>query len=321
MRFFVTLILCLVMTSCGFGHLTEVRNQDSHAPTAEECGSCHVEQFAEWQQTAHARAFVSPEFKLQSDQYQEEECLFCHSPGSVQNPEREARSYNREEGVTCISCHLYEQAMHGPHDSGALFSPHAITKNSKVNSKKDSSQLCGVCHEETYEQWRSLGAREHYPTCHGCHGVSVERPHTRGTDFFSNILVSFEPVHRVYSHSLILPNQPEQGTGPEIQLDAMEADTIHFRLKNSLPHDLPTGTYGDKDIFIVLSWRQPDGTVVEKKKINISSVLAPGEEKSFAVIFPQKEYSRDLSIDLYRFHHSTQKATLIGSYPFAMDSF
>ena len=124
MRFFVTLILCLIMTSCGFSHLTEVQNLDSHGLTAKECGSCHVEQYAEWKQTVH----------------------------------------------------VHGQAMHGPHESGALFSPHAIAQNSVVNSRVDSSQLCGVCHEETYEQWQSQRVSKEYPTCRGCHGGPVERP-------------------------------------------------------------------------------------------------------------------------------------------------
>ena len=318
MRLLIFIILCLMMTSCGFSHLTMVQDKDSHAPTAEECGSCHVEQYTEWQQTAHARSFVSPEFKLQSDQYEEAECLFCHAPGEVQNPEKISRSYNRDEGVTCIACHLYKQTMNGPHESGALFSPHAITQNSKLNSKKDSSQLCGICHEETYEQWQTQRGTRQYPTCHGCHGKAVERPHTKGTNFFSNILVSFEPVHQVRSHYLSLPNRPEQWIGPEMTIDKVDDTSIHFTLTNSLPHDLPTGSYGEKEIFLVLNWLQADGTVVEKEKISLSSVLAPGQKQSFSTLFSKDTYWQTLSIELFRFHHSTGMNTLIRSYSFAM---
>jgi len=306
------------MTSCGFSHLTTVQNQDSHAPTAKECGSCHVEQYAEWQQTAHARSFVSPEFKLQSDQYEDEECLFCHVPGGVQNPERVARSYNRDEGVTCISCHLHKQAMHGPHQSGALFSPHAIAQNNKLNSKMDSSRLCAVCHEETYEQWQVQRAIRHYPTCHGCHGKAVERPHTKGTNFFSSILVAFEPVHQVRSHYLNIPNLPGQGIGPEVELESMDDGSIRFTLINSLPHNLPTGSYGDKELYIVLSWLQADGEVVEKKKIILSAVLAPGQIKNFNIDVIKEGHGQTLIIELFRFHQSTGKTTLVRSYPFAM---
>ncbi len=318
MRFVALIMICLLMTSCGFSHLTKVQNQDSYAPTAKECGSCHVEQYAEWLQTAHARSFTSPEFKLQSDQYEEEECLFCHVPGGVQNPERMARSYNREEGVTCLSCHLYKQAMHGPHESGALLSPHAIVQDSKVDSKKDSSQLCGVCHEETYEQWAEKRVIKQYPTCHGCHGTVVERPHTKGTNFFSNILVTFEPVHKVRSHYLNIPKLTGQGIGPEIEIQSIDDAGIHFSLINSLPHDLPAGSYGEKELFIVVSWSQADGKVVDKKKIIISSVLAPDQKTSFDTAFNKGAHSQTLSVELFRFHHSTKKITLIRSYLFAM---
>lgn len=308
-------ILCLNITSCSFKHLTEVQNLDTSAPTAKECGSCHVEQYSEWQKTAHARAFISPEFKLQSNQYQDQDCLFCHSPGDVQNPDREARSFNRNEGVTCVACHLHNGAMNGPHKSGALFSPHAIAQNDKLNSRIDSSQLCGTCHEETYEQWQSQRLKKQFPTCHGCHGVSTTRTHTKGTGFFSNMLVAFEPEHKVRSHYLIIPDQPGQGIGPDLQLAEIENDTIQFSLTNSLPHDLPTGSFGEKELFLVLSWLPTDETAARKKIIIIPSVIAPGETKVFTTKLPKEGYRKGLSVDLFRFHESTEEDTLIRSYP------
>lgn len=113
-------ICCLLLTACGFDHLTAIHAQGVLAPTAEECGSCHVEQYTEWQKTAHARAFVSSEFKSRSDDDQEQDCLFCHIPGGVLDPARKVRWYNRSEGVTCVSCHLHKQSMHGPHDPTSL---------------------------------------------------------------------------------------------------------------------------------------------------------------------------------------------------------
>ena len=319
MRLILLIYLCLALASCGFSHLTNVQDLDNTGPTAEECGSCHIEQYAEWQQTAHARAYISPEFKLQSDQYKDEDCLFCHSPGNVQNPDRIARRFNRNEGVTCVSCHLHEQRMQGPHQSGAPVSPHAVAKNSKVNSMMDSSQLCGVCHEETYDQWQNQKKINTYPTCHGCHGVSVERPHTKGTNFFTKLLVSLEPVHKVRSHYLILPNKPGGGIiGPDLQLDSINNESIHFTLKNSLPDDLPTGSFGEKELFFVFKCLGVDGVVLKEKRITISSVLAPGQEKKFTVIIQKGEYCQELSVDLFRNHQSTKEATLIRTYPFTL---
>lgn len=309
------ILLCLTISSCSFKHLTEIQNQDTSAPTAKECGSCHSEQYSEWQKSAHSRAFTSEEYKSQSNQYQDQDCLFCHSPGDVQNPDREARSFNRNEGVTCVACHLHEGAMNGPHKSSALISPHAIVQKNILNSKTDSSQLCGICHEETYEQWQSQRLKKQFPTCHGCHGMSTTRTSSKGTGLLSNILVAFETPHKVRSHDLIIPSKPGQGIGPDLKLARIQDDTIQFSLTNSLPHDLPTGSYGDKELFLVLSWLPADETSARKKIIIIPSVIAPGETSIFTAKLPRQGYSKDLSIELYRFHESTGEDTLIRSYP------
>ncbi len=315
LRHIFLITLWLAMSSCGFKHLTEIQNRDTSAPTAKECGSCHVEQYQEWQKTAHARAFTSSAYKLQSDQYQDQDCLFCHTPGDIQNPDREARSYNQNEGVTCIACHLHNGAMNGPHESDALFTPHAIVQNDTLNSKTGSSKLCGTCHEETYEQWQIQRLNKKFPTCHGCHGMPTTRSHTRGTGFLSNMLVAFETTHKVRSHYLVLPNRPGLGIGPDLQLAAIENDTIQFSLTNSLPHDLPTGSYGEKELFLVLSWLPTDETTAKKKIIVIPSVIAPGETKIFTAKLPKEGYNQQLFIELFRFHESTGEDTLIRSYP------
>lgn len=323
MRFFLfscfITLLGLVVSSCAFDNLTDIRSEDISAPRAEDCGSCHVEQYLEWQKTAHARAFVSTDFKSQSDDYQDEECLFCHIPGEVLNPDRKARSYNRSEGVTCVSCHLYEQTMHGPHSSGALFSPHSIAKNSKVDSQLDSSQICGVCHEETFEQWEQQRKQKDFPTCHGCHGATVKRQHTKGTNFFSKLLVSFEPEHSVRSHYLILPDPMENETGPDLLLSKIDGDIVHFSLNNSLPHDLPTGSFAEKELFFHFRW-QGDEADSKQNKIVINSLLAPGEQYPFTLHFAQGESGRRLQVDLFRDDSSTGNIHLIRSYSFSLNS-
>jgi len=323
MRFFylfcLLTVLGLIVSSCAFDHLTAIRTEDKSAPSAKECGSCHVEQYTEWKKTAHARAFVSNEFKEQSDNYQDEDCLFCHIPGEVLSTERIARNYNRSEGVTCVSCHLYKQTMHGPHSSGALFSPHSIAKNSKVDSELDSSQICGVCHEDTFEQWTQQRQKKEYPTCHGCHGVTVKRPHTKGTNFFSKLLVSFEPEHSVRSHYLILPDQEEKGIGPNLYLSEISGGIISFTLMNNLPHDLPTGSFAEKELFFQSKW-QGNGVDSKQNKILIKNMLAPGEQYSFTLPYPQKETARQLRLDLFRDDVSTGTIYLIRSYLFSLNS-
>ncbi len=312
-------LLGFVVSSCAFDHLTAIQSEDTSAPGAEECGSCHVQQYAEWKQSAHARAYTGIEFKEQSDNYQDNDCLFCHVPGEVLNPEQEVRNYNLNEGVTCVSCHLYEQTMHGPHNSGALFSPHAIVKNSKVNSQLESSQLCGVCHEDTFEQWKQQRKQREYPTCHGCHGVSVKRPHTQGTNFFSKLLVSFEPQHTVQSHTIRLPDSTKDGIIPEVVLDRIDGNMIHFTLINCLPHDLPTGNFSEKGIFLQFTWQAEEKTI-KQNTIAINKVLEPGERYSFTLPYPEKVTGAQLRLELFRNHGASENIQLIHSYLFLLHS-
>ncbi len=309
--------LTLSLSSCTFDQLTDIHTEDTTAPSAENCGSCHVEQYAEWKETAHAKAYISEDFKSQSDDYQDEECLFCHIPGEVLSVERKARNYNRHEGVTCVSCHLYKQTMHGPHSSGALFSPHSISQNSKVDSRLESSQICGVCHEETYEQWDEQRKNKDYPTCHGCHGATVKRPHTKGTNFFSKLLVLFEPEHTVRSHYLILPNQKETGLGPELSLDRIEGEMLRFTLLNSLPHDFPTGSFAEKELFFQFKEKDDEAS---STKIVIDELLAPGEHHTFTLHLPQRNNNEILQVDLFRDDLSNGKNHLIRSYSFSLNS-
>ncbi len=195
-------------------------------------------------------------------------------------------------------------------------SPHAIAKNDILNSKIDSAKLCGTCHHETYDEWLDQQeiAQTPYPTCHGCHGAPVTRTHTKGTNLFSNLLVAFEPEHEVRSHHLILPGQIDPDAAPQIQLIANEEDEIIFRLTNTLPHNLPTGNFGEKYIMLTVNLLQ-DETIIATNSMSLSSVLIPGQSILLSLSLPQEEH-HTVQINLKRFHQSTGAITLIRSYHF-----
>jgi hypothetical protein len=192
-------------------------------------------------------------------------------------------------------------------------------KNSKVDSQLDSSQICGACHEDTFEQWEQQRKLQEYPTCHGCHGVAVKRPHTKGTNFFSKFLVSFEPEHSVRSHYIRLPDSTESGIGPDVLLDRIEGNTIHFLLINSLPHDLPTGSFAEKDLFLQFKW-QGDDKPAKQNKIGINRVLAPGEQYLFTLPYPNEVAGRQLQLELFRDDGTSENSQLIHSYLFLLHS-
>lgn len=314
----------LFLTSCGFSRLTEIHDQDIEAPTAKECGSCHADQYAEWQKSSHARAYISREYRKQTDDYQEESCLFCHIPGDIQNPDQEVRRYNLEEGITCVSCHLHDGAMQGPHQSGALFTPHAIAQSPLHDAKRNSSKLCGICHQETYDQWQEQRQGDRFPPCLICHGAPVERRSSQGSGFFSDLLVSFEPVHQVRSHHMVLTSQSNKGVYPDLQVEWFDTNKISITLNNTLPHDLPAGSFGDKHIFAAISRTSLDCQgVCEADKIghiDFADILPPGEKIEVTAVLPDMDHIDSLVIDLYRYHQSTNSADIIHSYIFSAHS-
>ncbi|MBW2373277.1 MAG: hypothetical protein JRF70_12165, partial [Deltaproteobacteria bacterium] len=69
------------------------------------CGSCHPQQFADWQTTLHAGAY-SPGFAGQliegplAERVERDACLTCHSP--LVEQQRDAGL--RAQGVVCVAC-------------------------------------------------------------------------------------------------------------------------------------------------------------------------------------------------------------------------
>lgn len=320
MRILILFIFCTLLGSCGFSHLTKTTNQDTTAPTAKECGSCHVDQYSEWQKSRHAQAYNNKQFKQQSDHYTDTDCLFCHIPGDVQDPKRQTRSYNLNEGVTCVSCHLHDQAMQGPHDSDGMPDPHAVAKNSKVNSKLDSSELCGTCHLETFEQWQEEQHKSvtRFPTCHECHGAPMTRTHTKGTNLFSNILVALEDEHEVRSHHLMLPGQIEGTVALIVELVQDENNKVTFTITNNLPHDLPTGSFGEKQILVRLRRLEGAGVLATTTQL-LPTVLSPGQSHTMTLSLALGDQSKHIQIRLLRRDGSGQQLTLIRAYHFKED--
>ena len=310
----------LLLTSCSFNHLTAIKVDDTSAPTAEQCGSCHMLQYAEWRETAQANAYTSVSFKEASDHYRDQDCLFCHAPGEVLNSEQKVRQYNRNEGVTCVSCHLFDEAMNGPHDSGAPISPHAVIKNKKLDSRLESTVVCGVCHEETYGQWQEQNEKKLYPQCLVCHGAAVTRPHTKGRNIFTKVLVALEPEHDVRNHSLVLSNRFGKGNGPDMLLASQHGDIFSFSLVNSLPHDLPTGSFAEKELFVQFRWQGAGSAIPDSKKKLIVPLLAPGEQYDFSVTLFKRPREAVLQLSLLRIAESTGRISLIRSWTFSVSS-
>lgn len=169
--------ILLILNSCSLLHREVVRATPDTAQSR-ICGKCHVEEYREWQQSAHRNSYISNDFKEQSDNYGDEECLTCHVPNPIYGGEElTARNHNRNEGINCVTCHLTpEQKIAGPL---SVFPAHAINMNDPFYRR---SVLCGTCHDEHFEQWEQTrvfinqsNPEQTILSCQECHMPQIRR--------------------------------------------------------------------------------------------------------------------------------------------------
>lgn len=176
--------------------------------------------------------------------------------------------------------------MHGPHASSALFNPHPVEEDRTLYA---SPSLCAACHAETHTQWQQTAARQEPRTCQECHQPIVQRRATQGTDFFSNILVAFEDELPTRSHAITLEKMGNFPGGVTITALAIQtgpnAPALEVTLRNNLPHDLPTGTYGEKEIRLVLVSATDKELLVDKivQVSNEQHPIATGATKKIII--------------------------------------
>jgi len=169
----------------------------------ESCGTCHVEQFRDWQTTLHAKA-MGPGLlgqlveMVSNDPESARMCWSCHTPLAEQqdklltnkgwqtNPAFDKQL--QHQGLVCAGCHVRKHQRFGPPRkdqpkqtgkiSGAL--PHngfnaetAFTKSAFCKGchqfGKDDYALNGKLIENTYNEWLASDYPAKGVQCQSCH--------------------------------------------------------------------------------------------------------------------------------------------------------
>jgi len=289
--------LCLTallsLAACSpFAHLTKVNNTlgEPHGPKAADCGQCHIEQFSEWQASAHAQAFLNPRFQAVLTDGADESCLGCHVPDTVRtNGESPTpRNYNREDGVSCAACHLSQGAMTGPEPESALFAPHPVTIQPEFFR---TSGLCGTCHTETFADWQvSRSTHSATPTCQECHMPQVIRTATKGSNFFSKALVAFEDSRPTRRHTFGLAHLTEMPGAVRMALLAWQPgplNILQLSITNTLPHTLPTGSFRSRTVHLAVHLYNSERTLLAENLVPLVGEnlppFKPGEERQLVI--------------------------------------
>lgn len=264
MRTFLAIVpLALAAAGCVKGEVTGAQLDAIRieAPSAEDCGSCHHEQYKEWKESLHAAAFVNPRFVAATNDRAFTDCMGCHVPQTVYTEAAPApRAYHQREGVTCSACHMKEGKLTGPVARTGLVAPHETGENDPLYRKSD---LCGKCHEGTLREWTAsaLPEKKH---CQECHMGEVTRKMTASKDFISGIIVSFEKEVKQRRHGFSIEetkalDPPPVDVAPVEIRRAGNGYDVTVRVENKIPHTIPTGDFGYREAILIVTLRDEGG--------------------------------------------------------------
>lgn len=212
----IFLLLSLLLTACA----TDMLQNDASLTDDEQavsrllypyepstlCSGCHSDQYQQYEQSMHAKAFSNPLFNAQYFQEivpraqrdpslvpEARKCIACHAPvvfmnytGLVSTP---AQTERFETGVTCDFCHtLAGYAANGDYlqeRSGKKQGPSqargTATHHAEYSGFVQMAEFCGQCHNatnhpslevkstSTYDEWRESGYGKRGLTCQECH--------------------------------------------------------------------------------------------------------------------------------------------------------
>jgi len=261
--------------------------------SAESCGGCHAEIYAEWRISTHAAAWVDPQFQAEIRKSGNRWlCLNCHTPLRVQQDLWPVGLHNddvehpilaenpvfdpalRDEGITCVACHLRDGKIHGPGltrpglarpgldgpglDGPGLDGPGLDIGNPAPHTTHSSADytdqsLCLRCHQavarypgkdficvfDTGEEWRAGPWAEQGTGCTDCHMPRVTRPAAVGGPERS--------VARHWWRGAGIPkvagvHPPDEALPPGLSLEADWGDHLSVTVENAAAgHLLPTG--------------------------------------------------------------------------------
>jgi nitrate/TMAO reductase-like tetraheme cytochrome c subunit len=269
-------------------------------PQAQDCARCHREVYEEWKDSPHASAWRSASFARITADHTAAPCLDCHAPGPLgERGQIALRADHRDEGVTCITCHLSldpshgKLAMRGPHARTGPVDIHPIV----VDPLFLQPELCGTCHEAVLAEWKAspLPASGEREACQHCHMPGAKRTmESYNPDLpYSKVFVALARNVDGRRHLFAAP----EGADEDVTLRALPAAKgLALEVHNGLPHSIPTGAFGRREARVRVSW--PGGERSELLRRDLEQRIEAGSARTFE--FPDVPASADWHAALER---------------------
>ncbi len=279
-------LFAALMVSFGSPSTSEEALQDKALPldNPKACAECHPRQYDEWKSSLHSQSWVDEAYqRALKHKRRPQSCYACHIPGSVLGrlPKRpRSRVERKEHGISCSSCHIKENKVHGPFGSKTEAHP---TVQSPVFAK-GSSELCISCHKTKVgpvlplaKDFLASPLPKKGKTCMSCHMAKIER--SMAVDPKTGKAVG--PKRKGRSHAIQGPTHPKF-LGHAFLLEAVFGpDKTILTLKNRAGHRIPGLLM--RAFQVVLTAHDAKGKTLWTKKSLISgkASLGFGEALSF----------------------------------------
>jgi nitrate/TMAO reductase-like tetraheme cytochrome c subunit len=287
----------ILASGCQMNIYPELVKRGVEFPGSERCGDCHISIYKEWADSMHAKSYVNEEFRTSSGDYEFQFCLSCHVPESIltESQEIKPRTHNLEDGVDCQGCHLTADCLlSGPHSG---MGPHPLEKN--VAFYRDS-KLCGKCHIDTYEEYLIYVNVVQKQTCQDCHMPAVKRK-----------LIQDEPWQKIHKRKEGKAHTFSRMGAMEANKDFIELsfseikrdDTLiegGVKIRNiSIPHNVPTGSYGYREVLLLINLKDNFGRTVRSRHeslfVELNTQLKPLEKREYFFSFTIDDFAGEIS--------------------------
>lgn len=317
----------------------ELVKRGAESPGSHKCGDCHVDIYNEWVESSHSQSYISEDFRVSTNNYEFKFCIRCHVPetiftalavdadskteASLSEPKSDKiapRDYNLKDGVDCHGCHLtVDCTLAGPH---AGISPHPIEKKEELFK---SSELCGKCHVDTFEEYLMYVA-DNDKTCQDCHMPAVRRKLIQDEPW-QKLHVRKEGKAHTFSSLSALKNNKDF-----IELIFTEISNSNKQIKGKVEilntkvnHSIPTGKYGYKEVLLLINLKDNFGRIVKSKQesmfVELNTQLKPGVKKiySFEFDIDGENGENELEVVLLRTNFDRTKKTLLAKAELKLD--
>lgn len=273
-RQLIGLAVLTALTGC---RLAEREMQDRTPPG---CGNCHIRIAQQWEQSAHAAAWTSPEFIRETKQRSLTECLPCHAaqPLLEHPPGEPAQLRDRDHrfGVECRTCHQLGDAYAGPYQS--RLGPHPVAQDMV---RLPCSDFCGICHRPEADEHATLyrTTQTNPRSCAQCHMPASRERLTQG-----HVLSYIHPKRTVHDHAFPVWSPAVSAEAVEIGRpvaafpDGGPVDVSFALVNRGAGHRIPTGEFGYRKLRIVVELGDGDGRTIGQAE----HAVFPGQKLSLA---------------------------------------